>query len=166
MNIDKDESNYTKRNKCSNIPVHEVINLDSTDDEEDVQSPGREKLQPSGAMNGGDLHTEQLETVSHAGLAQGAMNGSDLDDEDAPMWDLNEFGRHPTKWHYIDRQGNTHGPFLLTQLRKWRNDGYFHESFKVWPAGGDNEPSHFSYRCPQDVSVTSSPSCLSSLFFV
>jgi hypothetical protein len=88
-NIDKDENNYTKHSKCSNIPVHEVINLDSTDDEEGVQSPGREKLHPSGAMNGGDLHTEQLETASpsHAGLAQGAMNGSDPEDEDAPMWD-------------------------------------------------------------------------------
>jgi hypothetical protein len=31
---------------------------------------------------------------------------------------------------------------------------------------GDNEPSHLSDRCPQDVSVASSPSCLSSLFFV
>jgi hypothetical protein len=28
---------------------------------------------------------------------------------------------------------------------------------------GDNEPSHSSYRCPQHVSVASSP-CLSSLF--
>jgi hypothetical protein len=25
MNIDKDESNYTQHNKCSNISVHEVV---------------------------------------------------------------------------------------------------------------------------------------------
>jgi hypothetical protein len=58
---------------CSYSILTEVINLNSTDDE-DVHSPGREKLHPSGAMYGGGLHTEQLETASHAGLAEGATN--------------------------------------------------------------------------------------------
>jgi hypothetical protein len=62
------------------------------------------------------------------------------------MWDSNEFRRHPTKWHYIDRQKNTHGPFLLTQLREWRKDGYFGEGFVAgW---GDNEQNPFFLQMP------------------
>ncbi|KAL5995488.1 hypothetical protein ACLOJK_025550 [Asimina triloba] len=38
-------------------------------------------------------------------------------------------------WHYLDPVGRVQGPFPLSALKAWKEDGYFSEDFKVWEAG-------------------------------
>lgn len=42
---------------------------------------------------------------------------------------------HNEEWEYLDESGNQQGPFPLTQLRDWFNDGLLPEHLSVRPAG-------------------------------
>ncbi|TVU36274.1 hypothetical protein EJB05_18202, partial [Eragrostis curvula] len=141
IDISKDESNHSKRNKGGNIPVREVINLDtSDDDDEDLHAPERETVHPPGAMNGGDLDMERPESALHA---RGAMNGVHLGLREAAPATVNGMSRNTSLWHYLDPQGETQGPFKLIQLWEWRKGGFFDEGFKVWRSGQTKEHAIF-----------------------
>uniref|UniRef100_A0A251S810 Putative GYF domain-containing protein n=1 Tax=Helianthus annuus TaxID=4232 RepID=A0A251S810_HELAN len=47
--------------------------------------------------------------------------------------DEHEFSRQ--KWFYRDPQGQIQGPFSKTELKSWRDAGYFMPDFKVWKEG-------------------------------
>ncbi|KAM0056166.1 putative chromatin remodeling SWIB-Plus-3 family [Helianthus debilis subsp. tardiflorus] len=47
--------------------------------------------------------------------------------------DEHEFSRRT--WFYRDPQGQTQGPFSKTELKSWRDAGYFMPDFKVWKEG-------------------------------
>ncbi|XXG40194.1 hypothetical protein AAC387_Pa01g0973 [Persea americana] len=44
-------------------------------------------------------------------------------------------------WHYKDPSGKIHGPFNMTQLRKWSKTGYFPADHRIWKASEKQEVS-------------------------
>ncbi len=46
-------------------------------------------------------------------------------------------GGEETRWHYLDLQGQTQGPFPLRQMREWHAAGYFPSGTLAWRAAGE-----------------------------
>ncbi|XP_020087740.1 uncharacterized protein At5g08430-like isoform X1 [Ananas comosus] len=44
-------------------------------------------------------------------------------------------------WHYVDPRGFVQGPFPLISLRRWRENGFFDDDFRVWRVGQSRENS-------------------------
>ncbi|TVU06067.1 hypothetical protein EJB05_49259, partial [Eragrostis curvula] len=131
VTLAKRKVTYPNRSKGGEIPVREVIIIDTSDDdedEEDLNAPECETVPPPRDMNGGDLHMERLKSASHA---QGATNGVHLGQQEPAQGE--------SVWHYVDPQGDSQGPFRLNQLRDWGKEGFFDEGFKVWRTGQTKE---------------------------
>ncbi|GJM92360.1 hypothetical protein PR202_ga08827 [Eleusine coracana subsp. coracana] len=138
IDVDKDESNHAKGNQSSNI-TDEVINLDSTDEEEDHQS-GCEMVHPPEGVNDGGLRTEQSESALGADMYAEEEARRGFHGESQAVRRVDKGLLHDTcLWHYADPRGNTQGPFILAKLQEWKRGGYFGEDFKVWRTGQTKE---------------------------
>ncbi|XP_062207690.1 zinc finger CCCH domain-containing protein 44-like isoform X2 [Phragmites australis] len=137
MDIDKDESNHSRRDNGSNKVV---VNLDSDEDGDlhtEQREPEREALHAPTAMNGGDLHVERPVSGPPVALhADGAMNRALHAEQGEPTHAATN-GMSPLtpQWHYVDPQGISRGPFSLMHLRHWKRGGFFGEDFRVWRTG-------------------------------
>ncbi|XP_051199722.1 uncharacterized protein At5g08430 isoform X1 [Lolium perenne] len=47
--------------------------------------------------------------------------------------------RHAAMWFYTDPQNDVQGPFPLEMLRRWKEDEYFDDDFRVWRAGQSSD---------------------------
>jgi hypothetical protein len=47
--------------------------------------------------------------------------------------------RHAAVWFYTDPQNDVQGPFPLEMLRRWKEDEYFDDDFRVWRAGQSSD---------------------------
>ncbi|CAL4893208.1 unnamed protein product [Urochloa decumbens] len=139
MDIDKDESKYSRHKNNGGANIEEAIHLDS-DEDEDLHivenNPESKASYALRTMSDGHLHMEKPESTSLVPLhCQGAMNG-------VLCLGQHEAARHEAMsavspltpmWNYVDPQGNTRGPFPLTCLFRW--SGFFDKDFKVWRTG-------------------------------
>ncbi|KAJ8573550.1 hypothetical protein K7X08_010061 [Anisodus acutangulus] len=94
----------------------------------------------SGAMpvvpSGEDCVTQQVQ-------AQVAVQPEviELSDDDSDVEDQkygkqsNDVNPEVDMWYYLDPHGNIQGPFPLTMMKHWSDNGYFAPSFRVWKVG-------------------------------
>ncbi|XP_072999806.1 uncharacterized protein At5g08430-like isoform X2 [Typha latifolia] len=78
-------------------------------------------------------------------LVEDEVYSNTLQEKKQPMVDTHEKSLEEVipdsqnVWHYIDPQGNEQGPFAMKLLRRWREEGFFDDNFKVWRIGQSRE---------------------------
>ncbi|PIA49063.1 hypothetical protein AQUCO_01300123v1 [Aquilegia coerulea] len=66
---------------------------------------------------------------------QGTLNRQSSNSELIDLDDDDDENPYSEIWQYTDPKGETRGPFPMSELRRWWDNGFFNSEFKVWKAG-------------------------------